>query len=220
MIEFNLFEFFGILGVGTFALFSAVYFIFEYQRLFHTKKHNENAFYKWFKQILKSNYKDTILVVVASVAVYSAGIITQDITDKLTDTADDTSLASKLPLIKKLLPNEGKLRVDALVNDSTKLTQLGSEVFDSAHRILMMPKDQLVFFNKKSAQDYWKCAGPCIMDSVKQWVNNPKAEKPKFVDFVNGIYYTAKNWGYLRSPLCAVSWRVYRKGLIFPAACY
>ncbi len=196
MIEFNLFEFFGILGVGTFAILSAIYFIFEYQRLFNTKKHNENAFYKWLKQVLKSNYRDSLLIVVAAVSVYSAGILAQDITDKLTDTADNTNLARKLPFIKKLLPNEGKLRVESLVKSDTSLTHLGGEVFDSAHKIMNTPKNGLPFMNNSSikADSFWRKEGRYIMDSIRKW--DPK---PKFVDFVNGIYYTSKNWCYLRS---------------------
>ena len=85
MIDLKLTEIFSILGVGIFVVISIAYFYFLFPRLFNIKRHNKDAFTHWLKTALNGNYKDTAFAIVSALLVYSAGILTQNITDHMTD---------------------------------------------------------------------------------------------------------------------------------------
>jgi hypothetical protein len=191
MIDLKLTEVFGVLGVGIFMVISLVYFFFLYQKLFNIRRHNKDAFISWLKLTLNGNYKDTGYAIVSGLLVYCAGLLTQDITDHMTDSETNTNPIISFVKTTPLLENEGELRKAVLIDKEKKLTGLGREVFGNAQKILAKDSVQeLRFFNdSRKPADYWAQHGDSIY-SLKR----------ELTGFINGLYYTAKNWCYMKSP--------------------
>jgi hypothetical protein len=193
MIDLKLTEIYSILGVGIFVMITLVYFYFLAQKLFNIRRHNRNPFFVWLQETLKTNYKDSGYALVTAILVYSSGLLTQDITDHMTDSERNFNPIISFVKNVNLIENEGEMRKASLVESDTKLTGLGREVFKHANEILHIDSlKKLPLFNEgDDVAGYWQLHGKDILDSTK-WNKN-------FTDLVSGIYYTSKNWCYLRS---------------------
>jgi hypothetical protein len=194
MLDLKLTEIFSVLGVGIFVVISIVYFYFLLQRLFNIRRHNKDAFFIWLKNTLNANYKDTGYAIVIGLVIYSAGMLTQDLTDHMTDSERNFNPLISFVKSVELLETEGDLRRAVLIENPEKLTGLGSEVFGNARKIFGMDatKPPLEFFDDGTeAKCFWKVHGAEISRDIDR---NSSLNK-----LVNGLYYTSKNWCFLRS---------------------
>ncbi|MGB5008558.1 MAG: hypothetical protein WBO39_16585 [Ferruginibacter sp.] len=193
MIDIKFAEIFSILGVGILVTITLVYFFFLAQKLFNIRRHNKNPFFVWLKEILKNNYRDSGYAIVSAILVYSTGVLTQDLTDHMTDSENNLNPIISFVKNVNLLNNEGELRKASLVENNTKLTGLGREVFKNTREILHIDSAKTIkFFNDPTqVPGYWEEHGTGIMDTADL--------KNAFMDLIGGIYYTSKNWCYLKA---------------------
>ncbi len=188
MFDINILEIFNSVGVGIAAFLLIAYFCFLIPKLFIADRYNQYDFIKWFKTVMRRDYSKSGYAIIVTVAIYCLGLIIQDFTDFMSD-----SDSSKNPLVKlfqksHLLKSETEIRKSVLIDDDNSFTGLGNEILTNpalyANRSVYtnldeLPKDQL-----ENCKNFHDCQNVC--DSV----NN----------FINSIYYNAKNWCYLYSP--------------------
>lgn len=193
MIDINIFELLSTIGIGTVAMISLLYCYFISLKLFNARKHNSEAFITWVKNYLREEYKQSGYTLITSVLIFSLGVMTEDFTDHLAD-----SETSRNPIVStlksfELLRSEGELRRQTLVVNDTSLSGLGKEIFNNKkiNSDTNQLKNNNYFFNTGNASEYWKEKGSSILNDA----NRLKS----FNSFVNRIYYTAKNWCYLKS---------------------
>jgi hypothetical protein len=201
MIDLKLTDFFSTLCIGILSLSLITYFYFLINKFFVKDKFDEDKFSGWIKEILKDNYKESGYMVIGLVLVYCLGIISGDLTGRMTD-SDSSHKGWMLKILKKAsdMQSQESARRDALVNPANdwNLTSLGQAVLRSspivknANHIAGTTyfSDTTCSFTENWNKIHTELQGGNI-DSVRS--------RLAFSKFLQQIYYTGKNWTFAKN---------------------
>lgn len=192
MFELKLTELLSTIGAGLIVIVISVYFFFLTQKLYNPKKHNSNGFFNWFRETLKIEFKQTGYAFVASFLIFAAGTLTEDITDHMADSEESQNEFIRVVKEMRILKREGELRKETLIKSDTSLTGLGHEIFGNLRHFQDSATIKNNFyFTEGTAASYWKKNGRTILNDASK-LNN-------LTNMINGLYYTAKNWCYMKN---------------------
>lgn len=192
MFDLDLFSYLSTLCIGTFCLFALIFIVYLSYRFFDIRKLNSEAFVNYLTTILRNELKQTGYTIFALICVFTLGVLTQDFTDHLADSEISRNPLVKFFKDKNVFCTEGEIRMESLVKNEKELSGLGKQIFKNKQLSGdMIRNSNNTFFKDDNVEDFWKNNGTAIL--------NHKMKKKAFISYVNGIYYTCKNWCYLKS---------------------
>jgi len=196
MFDLKLTDVFSTLCIGILTLSLILYFYFIINKFFVKNKFDGDVYLEWLKKTLESSYEKNGYMVIAFVIVYCLGVISGDLTGRMTD-SDSAHKGWLLKELKKVsfMESQDGARKDALLDSTNnwKLTQLGNSVLRSVPIIKnanQIAGTKFLCDTTRSFDENWKKLNALLIsDSL-----NKNNSRKSFNNFLQQIYYTGKNW--------------------------
>ena len=191
MYDVHFYDLFSPLGTGLLMTIISIYFYFLFFKLYNYKKCNTIDFLKFLQINLKEDYSKTFFAFIFIIFLYGFGLLTEDMTDHLCDSEKSHNFLINKVKKQGIIKEEGTLRLHTIYKDSVTLTELGKEVFSNPKFYFDSTSllKNTYFPERINVDSFWRMKGDSIL----------KKDTTNFIGFINGIYYTSKNWCYLNS---------------------
>ena len=185
MLPGNIQDIFGSLVVGIFFFLISIIIYHTIKSIFKWNDYqHEKSFRKWLRE--KTSPIKTFVGMVLLVIFYAVGILTEDITDSITE-GDKNNNSNLFRFIlfdfpKKKLGKEYENRLQAILKENGDFNALGKGIIKNDSLINLLAKK-------------YNTTGSCYKQKyVKRYYRS--RNKSDLEGFINDVYFLSKNWAY------------------------
>lgn len=189
MIDLKLIDTIQTFCIGIFVLVLIIFFYFLFNKYFVKERFDEQRFLTWINDDILKGESTTGYISLAVILIYFLGIISSDLTERMTDSNNDKERSGILKELHKVsfMPSVGEMRRLSLIGSDDSLTTLGTSVFRSLP--LVKGANEINESHFFLAEGDSSLAEEDMNSLVKKYLKDKKFDR-----FISLLYYASKNW--------------------------